>query len=170
MPAKSKQPVRKRNRADLVITRTFAAPRELVFTAWTDPKHILQWWSPRGFTNVLHHWEAKPGGRIHVDMHGPDGMVYPMKGEFREVIVPERIVMYHSAIEDENSKPNLEVLLTVTFDESYGFTELTLRAHVIRATGPAVGAVAGMEIGWNQSLDKFSEHVAVATAKKQSKK
>src|SRR4051812_13276105 len=76
----------------IVFTRIFDAPRELVFKVWTDPQHIAQWWGPHRFTNPRCEWDARPGGKIHVDMRGPDGTVYPMAGEFREVVEPQRLV------------------------------------------------------------------------------
>ena len=65
---------------EVVIKRTFDAPRELVFTAWTDSRHMAQWWGPRGFTNPVCEIEARVGGAIHVVMRGPDGTDHAMKG------------------------------------------------------------------------------------------
>jgi uncharacterized protein YndB with AHSA1/START domain len=62
-----------KNKNDLVITRIFDAPRELVWKAWTDPKHVDQWWGPHGFTNPLCEWDARPGVKILVHMRGPKG-------------------------------------------------------------------------------------------------
>src|ERR1044071_428687 len=94
----------------LVMTRTFDAPRALVFRAWTDPSHIAQWWGPHGFTNPRCEWDARPGGKIHIDMRGPDGTVYPMPGEFHEVAALERLVFSASAADGA-----LQVVTTVTF-------------------------------------------------------
>ncbi|MGA2539857.1 MAG: SRPBCC domain-containing protein, partial [Terracidiphilus sp.] len=70
----------------LEISRLFNAPRELVYAAWTDPKQLAQWWGPKGFTNPRCEVDVRPGGKIHIDMRAPDGVVYPMAGAFREVI------------------------------------------------------------------------------------
>src|SRR5471030_3335358 len=77
---------------EFVITREFDAPRELVFKAWTDPKHLAQWWGPRGFTNPVCEWDVRPGGKIYDVMRAPNGVDYPMGGEFCEIVPPERLV------------------------------------------------------------------------------
>ena len=59
---------------EIAITRLFNAPRELLWKVWTEPKHIAQWWGPKGFTNTIHKMEVKPGGRWDFIMHGPDGV------------------------------------------------------------------------------------------------
>ena len=61
----------------IVVKRLVDAPRELVWTAWTEPKHIAQWWGPNGFTNTIHAMDVKPGGVWRFIMHGPDGTHYP---------------------------------------------------------------------------------------------
>ncbi len=144
----------------LVITRVFDAPRELVFKAWTDPKHVAQWWGPKGFTNPVCELDVRPGGAIRIDMRGPDGVLYPMKGVFHEIVEPARLVVTTSALEDEEGNPQLEVLTTVTFAEHNGKTKLTLQAVVVTAAPAAAGALAGMEQGWRQSLDRLAEYLA----------
>jgi uncharacterized protein YndB with AHSA1/START domain len=59
-----------------VTTRVFDAPRELVFRAWTNPKHESQWWGPNGFTNTIHEMDVRPGSVWRFVMHGPDGVDY----------------------------------------------------------------------------------------------
>lgn len=147
---------------DLVITRIFDAPRELVFQAWTDPKQVAQWWGPKDFTNPVCELDARPGGAILIHMRGPDGVVYPMKGKFQEIVPPERLVMLASAIEDEEGNSLLEVVTTVTFVEHEGTTILTVSPVVTKAAPEAAGALAGMEEGWNQSLVRLAELLANA--------
>lgn len=157
MPAPTNQPLEKNIPKELVVIRTFRAPRELVFKAWTDPKHIEQWWGPRCFTNKVHQWDARPGGLIHLDMLGPEGTAHPMKGVFREVVEPERLVFTATAFEDEQGIPRLENLNTVTFEEIHGVTEQTLHVVVLKSGPEIAQALAGMNAGWNQSLDKLME-------------
>jgi len=128
-----------------------------VFKAWTDPKLVAQWWSPRGFTNPVSELDVRPGGAILIHMRGPDGVIYPMTGVYHEVVVPERLVFTSSALLDEEGRPELEVLNTATFEEEGGKTKVTLQAVVVRATPGAASALAGMEEGWSQSLDKLAE-------------
>lgn len=145
------------NKPEVVITRIFDAPRELVFKAWTDPKHLAQWWGPNCFTNPLCELDARPGGAILIHMRGPDGVIYPMKGIYREVVEPERLVYTNLVFEDEQGNPQLVVLTTVTFAEHDGKTKLTVLEEVIKATPEVEAALAGMEEGMNQSLDRLTE-------------
>jgi uncharacterized protein YndB with AHSA1/START domain len=147
---------------ELVITRVFDAPRELVFKAWIDPGQVAQWWGLKGFTNAIYDWDARPGGAIRSDMIGPNGDVYPMKGVFREIAEPERLVFTTSAIEDEKGNPGLENLNTVTFAEHNGKTTLTLHVIVIKVTPGAARALAGMEQGWTETLERLDNLVANA--------
>src|SRR5690349_21180875 len=80
---------------ELVVTRDFDAPRELVWEAWTNPQHIAQWWGPRGFTNSVLRMDVRPGGVFELIMHGPDGTDYPNFIEFIEVVRPERLTYAH---------------------------------------------------------------------------
>ncbi len=141
---------------EITITRLFDAPRELVFNAWTDPKHVAQWWGPKGFSNPVCEMDVRPGGAILIHMASPDGTVIPGRGFFKEIVPPERIVMTSGAFEDAEGNQELEVLNTITFEEENGKTRLTLHAVVLRATPAVEGSLAGMEAGWNQSLDKLA--------------
>jgi uncharacterized protein YndB with AHSA1/START domain len=140
---------------DLVLTRTFDAPRALVFRAWTDAKQLAQWWGPHGFTNPVCEFDARPGGAIRIHMRGPDGVVYPMTGTVREVVEPERLV-FASAVPDEDGRPIFEVLTTVTFAEQAGTTTLTVRAQVVSKTPGAERYLRGMSAGWTQSLERLA--------------
>jgi uncharacterized protein YndB with AHSA1/START domain len=144
---------------DLIIERIFDAPRELVFKAWTDPKHLARWWGPKYFTNPVCEFDARPGGKILIHMAGPDGTVYPMKGEVTNLVPPESLVMTFIAIENQQGTPILETTNTVTFAEHEGKTRLNLHVVVTKAAPEAAGALAGMEEGWNQSLDTLAEEL-----------
>src|SRR5258705_11639360 len=76
---------------EVTITRLVGAPRELVFRAWTDPKHLAQWWGPRGFTNPVCEVDLRVGGALRIVMRAPNGTEYPMRGVFREIVAPERL-------------------------------------------------------------------------------
>jgi uncharacterized protein YndB with AHSA1/START domain len=144
---------------ELIIKRVFDAPREIVFKAWTDPKHLAQWWGPNGFTNPVCELDVQPGGAIRIDMRGPDGTIYPMTGAYQEIIEPERLVFTSAAL-DEEGNPLFEVLTTATFAEQGGKTKLTLQARVIKSTAKAAPYLKGMEVGWTQSLERLAEYVA----------
>jgi uncharacterized protein YndB with AHSA1/START domain len=77
---------------EIVITHEINAPRELVWKAWTDPKHVAHWWGPQGFTTTIQEMHVKKGGIWKQVMHGPDGTNYPNESVFIEVLHPKRIV------------------------------------------------------------------------------
>jgi uncharacterized protein YndB with AHSA1/START domain len=150
----------------VTLERVFDAPRDLVFAAWTDPKHIARWWGPRGFTNPSCVWEAKPGGRIAVTMRANDEIAaaiglkdHPMGGEFREVIPPSKLVFTTTAFDGPDG-PKLRNRNTVTFEAQGDKTKVTLVAVVEYAAPDMAMALGGMEQGWSESLDKLGEHLA----------
>lgn len=143
---------------DLVMTAVFDAPRELVFRAWTETEHVAQWWGPKGFTNPVCELDVRVGGAIRIHMRAPDGVVYPMKGVFEEIVEPERLVFVASAL-DGDGNSMFDVLSTVIFAEQRGKTALTLRLRVIKATSQAPQYLKGMEAGWTQSLDRLGAHL-----------
>jgi len=106
-----------------------------------------------------HAWEMRPGGAVRVDMHGPDGVTYPMDGIVREVAPPERFVFVAGAL-DAGGKPLFEVLTTVTFEQLGEKTRLTMNARVIRKGPGADQHIKGMKVGWTQSLERLAAHVA----------
>ena len=146
---------------ELTLVRVIDSPRELVFSAWTDPHHLAQWWGPRGFTNPVCDVDMRPGGAIRIVMRGPDGADYPMIGSFREIVWPARLV-FTAVAQDKDGKPLIESLTTVTLDGEGDKTKLTVHA---RATSPvASGAqmLEGMEAGWTQSLERLGDYVMKA--------
>src|SRR5713226_3337591 len=101
----------------VVITRVFDAPRELVWKAWTDPKHLAQWWGPKAFTNPTVEVDARPGGKIWIVMRGPKDTAFdndfPMSGTVHEVVPPERLV-FTAIAEDQDGNPLLKAHTIVT--------------------------------------------------------
>ena len=162
--------------AEFVLKRVFDAPRSLVFKAWTDPKHVAQWWGPHGFTNPVCEMDVRPGGAWRIVMVGPDGAKHPAKGVYREVVEPERLVMTidHSELPEEwhdlvnpnrdrgKGKPALEVLSNVTFEEHNGRTTLTIRLRFESAAIRDSFLKLGMEQGWSQSLERLEACVTKA--------
>jgi uncharacterized protein YndB with AHSA1/START domain len=158
MPARN-NPTKKPADHEVIITRIFDAPRELVWKAWTDPKHLVKWWGPKGFTNPVCKWDPRPGAAIYVVMRAPNGTDYPMGGIFREVIKPERLIFTSGAL-DEKGNPLFELLHTVTFAEHDGKTTLTVRSHVIKSTDKAARYLSGYEAGMTQSLERLAECIS----------
>ena len=143
----------------VTLTRVFDASRDLVWRAWTDPKHLAQWFGPRGFTSSVPELDVRVGGALRIVMHGPDGSDYPMKGVFREVVPPERLVFSNIAV-DNDGNHLLEGETTVVLEEQGGKTRLTLTTHAKGLVPVAPQMLAGMEAGWSQSLDKMAELAA----------
>lgn len=146
---------------ELTITRAFDAPRALVFRAWTDAKHLAQWWGPKDFTNPVCEFEARVCGKLRIHMRSLDGSIYPMKGEILELVVPERLVFTNIAV-DADGNHLLEGLTTVTFMEEGGKTRLTVQSHARAVVDYATAYLHGMEAGWTQSIDKLEGHPRAA--------
>lgn len=143
---------------ELTLTREYDAPRDLVFKAWTDKELISKWWGPNGFTTPVAELDVQPGGAIDIVMEDVEGLIekgsrYPMSGKFQEIVEPEKLVFTSSPI--VNDKPIMDTIVTVTFDDVQGKTKLTVHIEVTRTTPEAEMPLKGMEMGWNQQLDKL---------------
>ena len=113
-----------RDPRSIIGTREFDAPRELVFCAWTDPKHLAQWWGPNGFTTTTHSFDFRPGGAWRFVMHGPDGRDYQNRITFEEIVPPKRIVYRHGGGDDVEP---VEFRQTVIFEDLGNRTRITWR-------------------------------------------
>jgi uncharacterized protein YndB with AHSA1/START domain len=141
------------------IVRILDAPRELVWRAWTDPKMMSQWFGPRAFTAPVCELDVRVGGALRIVMRGPDGNDYPMKGVFKDVMPPERLVFSNIAI-DNDGNHLLEGETTVILEAQGAKTKLILRTFAKGLVPIAPQMLAGMEAGWSQSFDKMAELVA----------
>lgn len=141
---------------EIVITRQFDAPPELVFSAWTSPSQMARWWGPKGFTNPVCNLDVRPGGKIYVVMRGPNGIDYPMGGEFREIAPPDRLVFTTDAL-DPSGKLMFEFLHKLTLEREGQKTMLTLRSTIINTTAGAEKYTNGFEAGMTQSLQKLAD-------------
>lgn len=145
---------------DITATRIFDAPRDLVFKLWTDPKHLANWWGPRGFTTTTFNMDVKPGGVWRFVMHGPDGTDFQNKITYVEVDAPKKLVYKHGG--DKDVEPvNFQV--TVNFDEHDGGrkTKLTMQMQfpsnvAMRHVIDKYGAVEGLK----QTLGRLEEKLA----------
>ena len=106
--------------AEIVSTRTIAAPRERVYRAFSDAAQLARWWGPAGFTNTFEEFNLRAGGRWRFEMHGPDGARYRQERRFVEVVPPERIVC-------ENVDPVHRFRMMMTFEPHPVGTCLTWR-------------------------------------------
>lgn len=143
---------------ELVLSRLLDAPREKVFEVWTDAKRLAQWWGPYHFTCPVCEIDPRPGGAILIHMRGPDGTVHIMQGKYEEVVRPERIVFVNT-VPDKTGKPFFEQRTIVSLEEEAEKTRLTVFVRVFHATPQAAPMLAGMEIGWTQTLDRLAQYL-----------
>ena len=108
----------------LNITRTFAAPRDKVYAAWTEPEHLKQWWGPEGFVSPDAEIDLRVGGRYRAGMRAPDGTEMAVVGEYTEIAAPERLV-FTWAWDPPMGAPE-ETLVTVEFRDLGDMTEVAL--------------------------------------------
>jgi uncharacterized protein YndB with AHSA1/START domain len=127
---------------ELVITRIFDAPRELVWKAFTEADRLAQWWGPKGVTMLVRTLDFRQGGAFHYAMRAPDGHTMWGKFVYREIQAPERMVFVSSFTDDNGDitrspfSPTwpLEILNIVTFTEVGSTTTVTLRGGPINAS------------------------------------
>ncbi len=144
---------------DVVVTRIYHAPRDLVWQAWTDPKHLKEWWGPHFFGVGAVGVDLRSGGKLSIEMIGPDDMTPQMEAMFKEIVPPERLSFLTSILPDERGVPQFETLTTVTLEEAAGKTTVTVRNQILRLVGDAIGAAAGMEQGWSEQLERLGGHL-----------
>jgi len=153
-----------RAKQELVITRVFDAPRELVWKAWIDPEHFKRWWGPKDYTCPFCEMDLRVGGKYLNCMRSPEGQDYWSTGVYREIIPIERIVFTDCFADEKGNivpathyglSPDfpLEMLVTVTFEDHDGKTKMTLR-HIGLPAGPDSD---GAQQGWSESFDKLAE-------------
>jgi uncharacterized protein YndB with AHSA1/START domain len=137
---------------ELVITRVFDAPRELVFRCWTDPGQVAAWWGPTGFTAEVVTAEVAVGGAWRTGIrNSADGAEYWCGGVYLEVVPPSRLV-FSFAWDGEDAE---DTLVTVTFAERDGKTEMTFRQSGFRTDESRDGHVDG----WRESFDDLGNHL-----------
>ncbi len=150
--------------ADFTLSRVFAAPRDVVFAIWTDPKYVALWWGIAGATIPTAELDVRPGGRWRIDMRTASGTVYPNGGIYLEVVPNERIVS--TDVSDPASPawrdraPPADRLNTVTFEDAPGGTRVTLRVQFQSAADRDFFVGAGMLQGIGQSLDRLARLLA----------
>jgi uncharacterized protein YndB with AHSA1/START domain len=135
---------------EIVITREFDAPRELVFRALTDPALIPQWWGPARYTTTVEELDARPGGAWRFVQTGPDG-VHGFRGVFREIVPPQRVVMTF----EWEGLPGHVAVNTMTLEERGGRTFLTATSTFDTGEDRDGMWASGMESGARESYDRL---------------
>lgn len=168
MSEKENRPDEGTSGREIVISRVFDAPRELVWHAWTEPRHVGQWWGPRGFTTTTEIMDVRPGGTWKHVMRGPDGTEYPNKSIFKEVVKPERIVFSHAG--GRKGGPGASFVATWSFDVvEEGKTRVTI--HMVFPTAAERELVVrefGAIEGGQQTLERLAEHLPTMRAESAS--
>ncbi len=144
---------------EIVLTRVFDAPRELVFEAHTSCEHLEKWWGPRRFEVASCEVDFRPGGLWRIVHRGPDGDEHGFRGEFREILPPERIVW---TFEYEGMPGHVSVE-TLTLEEQDGKTTLTATAVYDTVEDRNGTLESGMEAGAAETYDRLDEYLEVLT-------
>jgi uncharacterized protein YndB with AHSA1/START domain len=144
---------------EVVLTRRFAAPRSLVFEAWTRPELLKRWFGRKGWTLPVCEVDLRVGGAWRYVMRGPDGREMGMRGVYREIAAPERLV-YTEAFDDYPG----ESVVTGVFEESDGWTLMT---HTVLCESQQIRdaiLATGMEKGAGETYDRLEELLATLVA------
>jgi uncharacterized protein YndB with AHSA1/START domain len=146
--------------------REFAAPLDLVFAAFTDPKHLAQWWGPNGFTTTTSSFDMRPGGVWRFVMHGPDGRDYQNRLTYEEIVPNERIVYRHGGEPDVEP---VQMRHTIMFEELGSRTRITWRLDFPSAAErDRVIKEYGADKGVVQTLSRLADYVASQTTQFES--
>jgi uncharacterized protein YndB with AHSA1/START domain len=157
MATATPQPITDSAERVLVITRVFDAPRELVFQAWTDKRHAMNWWGPKHHPATVVDMDVRPGGRWRNCLRSVEtGDDLWHGGVFREVVPPERLVFTFSW--EEEGERGLETLVAIDFEDIGGKTRMTMRQTPFQS----VGELDGHREGWSSAFDRLEEFVAGA--------
>jgi uncharacterized protein YndB with AHSA1/START domain len=147
----------------MVGTRVIDAPRDLVWSVWTDPKHLALWWGPDGFTTTTSSHDFRVGGVWRFVMHGPDGRDYENRVTYDEIVPPERIAYHHGGGDDVEP---VQFKTTVTFADLGRKTRVTFRGTFPSAAERTrVIKEYGADKGLVQTLSRLAAHVEAAVAK-----
>lgn len=142
----------------ILVSRLIDAPRELVFDAFVDPVHIVEWWGPDGFTTTSERMDVRVGGSWRYVMHGPDGRDYINRVKYLEIVRPARIVYVHAG--DADTEP-VDFTTTITFVDAGGKTQLTMLAlFATQAARDAVVTKYGAIEGGIQTLGRLAAYLA----------
>lgn len=144
---------------EIVISRRFEAPAAIVFEAWTRPEHVSRWWAPksRGVTVIECSAEVRTGGRYRYVLRKGNGPDIAFSGVYREVTPPTRVV-YTNVYE---AMAHLgEAVVTVTFTEQKGQTELVAHEVYPSAAARDAALASGMEHGMREAMDQLDALVA----------
>ena len=155
-----------------VISREFAAPRDLVWRAWSEAEHFGRWFGPKGMKINLVRFDPRPGGMTHYSMEAPDGKVIWGRADYREVVPPAKLVWLNSFSDEAggitrhpltNDPWPLQMLTTITFAEHAGTTTVTVHWVPFDSTDAERDTFEkgreSMHMGWTGTLDRLTAHL-----------
>lgn len=155
-----------------LISRRFAAPRDLVWAAWTERARLMEWFGPKGFTMPAAKLDFRPGGSFHYCLESADGQEMWGKFVYREIVAPERIVLVNSFSDEDGGETRhpfsptwpLQMLSTCRFAERGDETTVSLEWTPINPTEEECqtfeGADDGMRQGWSGTFDQLAAYLA----------
>lgn len=148
------------NEPIVIATRTFAAPRLLVWKVMTQPEHVARWWGMEGQKNVITSFDVRPGGKWRVESHDPGGNVYIFIGEYREVTAPEKFVWTFGM---ENMFFGKTLVETHTFEEDGAVTRYKSVSNYDSIEDRDGMVASGMEKGMRHGFEVMDRILAELT-------
>jgi uncharacterized protein YndB with AHSA1/START domain len=143
---------------ELVLERIFDAPRDLVWKVMNDPTRVTNWWGPHGYTTTVEEMDVRPGGRWRWINHTTGGEDAPFKGEYLEVVPPERIVQ--TQVFDVPGFDDRPAINTITLEDLGGRTKVTTRSRFPSIEDLEGALSTGMVGGAIQSWDRLADELA----------
>ena len=159
-----------------VISRTFDAPRELMWKAWSERARLMEWFGPKGFKMPAAKMDFRPGGSFHYCLEAPNSEEMWGKFTYREIVSPEKIVLVNSFSDEAGDITRhpmsatwpLEMLSTFTLTEENGRTTATVHWTPLNATEEEIktfnAAHDGMKQGWTGTFDQLEAYLAKTSA------
>jgi uncharacterized protein YndB with AHSA1/START domain len=157
---------------NFVISRTFDAPRELMWKAWSERARLMEWFGPKGFKMPAAKMDFRPGGSFHYCLAAPNGDEMWGKFIYREIVSPEKIVLVNSFSDETGAITRhpmsatwpLEMLSTFTLAEEYGRTTARVEWTPLNPTEEERktfdAAREGMKQGWSGTFDQLAAYLA----------
>lgn len=143
-----------RDEATFVATRIFDAPRSRVFEAWTRAEHLGHWFAPRNFAITDCESDPRPGGVFRMRWRAPWGGTFAIRGEYREVLPPARLVIA-CTLQDEQRDSRLDEIINVEFEASGSRTKLLLNSTARGSGANRASMLAGLQEGWTQTVHRL---------------
>jgi len=145
--------------AELVLVRTFDAPRALVWEAWTDPDHLKRWMGPRDYPASVYETDFRVGGKWRACLQSTVGGADLWQGGVYREIVPNERIVYTFIWDEPHPAHSHNMLVTVTLADKGGKTELTFRQQFL----PSKAERDGHAYGWGSSFDRLADYLAAST-------